>query len=109
MKSRYTAYALGLVDYIIDTTDPDGGAWEADETRWRASIKEFGQTFEFTGVEILDEATEPGKSRDGEQATVTFRAGLRASGRDESFVETSSFRTRDGRWLYVSGDVDQSA
>lgn len=102
MKSRYTAYEKGLVDYVIETTDPDGDAWEADEAKWRDSIETFGETFEFTGVEILD------SDESEDSATVTFRAGLRANGKDESFVETSHFTRRAERWLYTSGDVSES-
>lgn len=99
MKSRYSAYSLGLIDYVIETTDPEGSAWEADEARWRASIADFGHSFEFTGVEILERHT------DADEGIVRFRAGLRAGGVDESFEETSRFRRVDGRWLYRAGDV----
>jgi SEC-C motif-containing protein len=101
MKSRYTAYALGLVDYIIETTDPEGDAWEHDHDPWRASIEAFSERNEFLGVRIVDHEV------DGDSGMVHFEARLRdESGGDATFEERSSFVRRDGRWLYSSGDVD---
>lgn len=100
MRSRYAAYAKGEVDYIIETTDPEGEAWEEDEAEWREDIRRFGRDTEFLGVEILDSSIED------DTGQVRFRAKLRAGGRDASFVETSEFVRRDRQWLYSSGEVE---
>lgn len=99
MRSRYTAYALGEVEYVMETTDPDGSAWEEDAQRWRASIEEFTRACEFRGVRVLEEQVED------DRGTVTFRAKLQRGREDNSFEETSEFICRDGRWLYSSGVV----
>ena len=39
MRSRYSAYALGLVDYIIDTTLPAGPHWQADRSAWASELQ----------------------------------------------------------------------
>ena len=102
MRSRYTAYARGDVGYIVETTDPEGAAWNADETAWRRSIRDFHRSCTFHGVDILDQ------SNDGDSATVRFHAHL-SRGKDAddaSFVENSTFVRRDGRWLYSSAQIE---
>lgn len=99
VRSRYAAYALGLVDYIIATTDPDGPQWVADAEAWRDQIRRFAQGTRFRGLTILD-APDAGP-HDG---FVTFRAELERDGADVSFSERSRFARRDGRWCYHSGE-----
>ncbi len=96
MRSRFAAYALGLVDYIIATTHPDGEAFEADEAAWRASIGAFCAATRFEGLVIEDAGDLP----DGD-AWVTFTARLTQKGHDASFTEKSRFRRHDGRWCYL--------
>lgn len=102
MRSRYSAYALGEVDYIIETTDPDGDAWEKDLDAWRATSREFGRSRDFGGVSITHESAVPHGDGDG-AATVTFHARLSRRGADLGFVEESHFVRRNGRWLYSWG------
>lgn len=97
MRSRYAAYALGLADYLIATTDPDGPRWETDEAAWRASIAAFGRGTRFEGLRIL------GSGEEGDTGWVHFRAILSRDGRDTSFSERSTFVRRDGRWRYSAG------
>ena len=35
MRSRFAAYALGLVDHIVATTDPKGPQWQRHAASWR--------------------------------------------------------------------------
>jgi len=98
MRSRYAAYAKGLVDYVMDTTHPEGPHWQADRAAWARELQAFCAATRFAGLDILD-APEP----QGDQATVTFHAHLTRSGRDVGFTERSLFRRVDGRWLYVEG------
>jgi SEC-C motif-containing protein len=95
MRSRYAAYALGLVDYIINTTrfsEPDK-APPIDQ--WRQSILEFSTSTDFLGLKIHSHTE--GKSR----AVVKFTALLKRGEVDTSFTETSQFEKEEGRWLYV--------
>jgi SEC-C motif-containing protein len=101
MRSRYAAYAKGDVDYIVETTDPDGEAWTEPESEWRDNIREFTEGYDFQGVEIRDSGV------DGETGWVEFYARLRAGRRDASFEERSRFARRDGRWLYSGGDLEE--
>ncbi|MBS0621088.1 MAG: zinc chelation protein SecC [Verrucomicrobia bacterium] len=86
MRSRYSAYALSLSDYIIDTELPSKSS--------REEILSFSKSTQFEGLEILEFI-------DGEsQAFVTFIARLTRQGRDASFKERSAFTRISGRWYY---------
>ena len=93
MRSRYCAYAHGLVDYIVATTDPEGPQWRGDLAAWRDEIAAFCRATRFEGLRILQAGED----------TVTFRAHLARGGLDTGFSEQSRFVFRDGRWLYHSG------
>jgi len=99
MRSRYAAYAKGLVDYVIATTAPDGPQWEADRATWHERIAAFGAGTRFVGLVIVDA---PAPS--GDEGFVTFRAVLTQGDRDATFTERSRFVRVDGRWLYHSGE-----
>ncbi len=81
MRSRYSALALHLVEYIIATTHPDNTEHTKDIEEWKRSIAEFCENVHFTGLKIIEFV-------DGaEEAFVTFRAILG----DTQFVEKSRF------------------
>jgi SEC-C motif-containing protein len=69
MRSRFAAYAKGLVEYIVATTDPAGSHWREDQEMWRDEIRAFCEGARFEGLTIL-EAPTPGPER----ASVSFRA-----------------------------------
>jgi SEC-C motif domain protein len=94
MRSRYTAYVLGDIDYIVKTQD--AGEEEVD----RAAIERFSRESEWLGLTIL--ATDAG-GPDDEQGTVEFLARYRAGGSEQQHRERSTFQRRDGRWLFVDG------
>ncbi len=91
MRSRYAAYALGKIGYILKTEQ-----LSSPEPDRRKTIKQFCQNTDFIGLQILAEGTLA-----ADRATVTFRAVLAQQGRDASFKECSLFARRDGRWLYI--------
>jgi SEC-C motif domain protein len=89
MRSRYTAYVRGAIDYIVDTNDPatrDGidreasAAWSR-ETRWQ-------------GLEIL--STRKG-GPDDEEGEVEFIARGTSEGKPFAHHERARFRRIDGR------------
>jgi len=98
MRSRFAAYALGLVDYIQRTTHPDGPHHQDDRDVWAASILAFSQGTRFQTLVISEH------SQQGDRAWVTFRAGLNQAGQDASFTERSGFERVDGAWLYRDGE-----
>ena len=89
MRSRYCAYALGLSNYIIDTTHPSQNVNKAE-------VDSFCQNTRFEGLNILEST----------DTTVTFKAILSQMGRNISFIEKSQFTKENGKWFYVSGCVN---
>jgi SEC-C motif-containing protein len=97
MRSRYTAFVRGDIDYIVATHAPEGAA-EID----RAETEKWSRESEWLGLTIM--ATEAGGAGD-ENGIVEFVARFRAGGHDLAHRERSRFRRIDGRWFYVDGDT----
>ena len=90
MKSRYTAFDIGKIDYIIKTS-----TFQDDFD----DLKSFSDSCEFKKLEILDFI-------DGNnEAFVTFEATIICNTQDNSFTEKSKFIKRNGKWYYESGYI----
>lgn len=92
MRSRYTAYSLGLRDYLLATwhTTTRPAALDLDETprpKW-------------IGLQVKSH-----RPLDDEHAEVEFIARYRVGGRAHRLHETSRFVREGSRWYYVDGDV----
>jgi len=100
VRARYTAYAIGEVRFIMDTTHPTAPHFQADRAAWRAELQDYCRRASFSGLEIhaheLDEAR-------GE-AFVTFSVELRLDGQEAGFRERSRFLRDGNRWRYASGE-----
>ena len=94
MRSRYSAYALGLIEYIMTTTHPNNPDASITLADWQTSIADFASNTQFIGLTILEFV-------DGEkEAYVTFEARF-----DHGFMkEKSRFYKINGKWLYHSGE-----
>jgi SEC-C motif domain protein len=91
MRSRYSAYALGLLDYLSQTWHP--------RTR-PTSLAPVEPALRWLGLavkchEIIDD----------DHATVEFVARSKLGGRAQRLHEISRFERLDGRWFYVDGSV----
>lgn len=101
MRSRYTAYVFGLVDYLRATWDiahcPSDLADVADNSPPAAN-----HAPQWLGLEVK-------KSRqlDSDHAEVEFVARYRVQGRAYRLHETSQFRCDEGRWLYINGTIHE--
>ncbi|MEE2785835.1 MAG: YchJ family metal-binding protein [Myxococcota bacterium] len=106
MRARYVGYALGLVEFIMRTTDPEGPRWVSDSAGWQSSIVQFSTETEFTGLTVHRVGAD-----DASTGTVAFTAHLEQAGTDASFSEVSVFVRRHGQWLYHAGEtsVDHAA
>lgn len=100
MRARYTAYVIGAVDFLIDTTDPDGPHARADRAAWRRELAEHCRATEFHGLTVHSAELAPG----GDEAWVTFSARMTQDDVDVGFTERSLFRRAGDRWRYVSGE-----
>ncbi|MBD3790966.1 MAG: SEC-C domain-containing protein [Campylobacterales bacterium] len=95
MKSRYSAYATGNAEYIINTTHPENPDYSEERRSWKNDIDLFSKHTEFLGLKIIEFID--GK----EEAYVTFEASL-SSG---MLTEKSRFLKRGNVWLYVDGEI----
>ncbi len=91
MRSRYSAYVMGLWDYLQATwhpaTRPAEPASGEPGLRWLGlEIRQVTQT-------------------DADHATVEFVARSKLGGRAHRLHETSRFVREGGRWFYVDGDL----
>ena len=88
MRSRYSAYAMHNVDYILRTQTRE---------KKRAEVVRFCTTTTFKKLEVLEFI-------DGEnEAYVTFKAHLEQKGEDCSFIEKSRFEKVNDIWIFVLG------
>lgn len=99
MCSRYSAYALNNVDYIVRTTHPRHPSVSQNLQRWKEEILQFAMNTDFERLEVLD------FKEQGDHAAVIFVAHLKQSDEDMTFTERSYFTKDHGKWLYVNGDV----
>ncbi|MEI7446108.1 MAG: YchJ family metal-binding protein [Burkholderiales bacterium] len=88
MRSRYSAYVLGLVPYLLDTWHPST----------RPAGLEVDPATKWLGLEVRARA-----AQDDTHATVEFVARCRTHGRATRLHETSRFVREAGRWFYVDG------
>lgn len=96
MRSRYSAYALGLIEYIMATTHPNNPDASIALSDWQNSIADFAKNTQFIGLTILEFI-------DGEkEAYVTFEARFNHS----VMKEKSRFYKMAGKWLYERGSFD---
>lgn len=101
MRARYAAYAYGLDDFIIETTDKLGPQWKGDTLFWKGEIRRFYEETRFLKLDVLE------SHEDGDHATVRFFAHLQSGPRDASFGETSTF-VRQGGWWKYHGALEQT-
>lgn len=88
MRSRYSAYVIGNVDYIINTT--------AEENRYPDDallIEEFSRAVSWLKLEVLQ----------SKESMVEFKAYYRDSEGIKVQHEKSSFVYEDNMWLYKDG------
>jgi SEC-C motif-containing protein len=90
MRSRYSAFAKGQIDYLVETQHPSR---PVDRKALARSAREAP----WTGLTILD--TEGGSLIDT-TGVVEFEARWVGG----SMRERSRFTRLDGRWVYVDGD-----
>jgi SEC-C motif-containing protein len=92
MRSRYSAYVAGELDYLLRTWHPSTRppALDADSiTNW-------------CGLEII--RTEQGQAEDA-AGLVEFRATAGSLHQISVLHEVSRFVQEAGQWLYVDGDI----
>ncbi len=94
MRSRYSAFVLGLEDYLLATWHPD--------TRPAGLELDAVPQPHWQGLAIKSHTP-----LDDDHATVEFIARYKLNGRAFKLHETSRFERVDGWWMYVDGEVHE--
>ena len=97
MRSRYSAYVLGLIDYLVTTTLPAQQA-----VLEREAMVQWSAQSQWLGLSV--EAHQP-LGGDPEHARVTFVARWRDATGEHAHRERSAFVRRDGRWYFIDPTV----
>jgi SEC-C motif-containing protein len=95
MRSRYTAYATGNVDYILSSHDP-ATVGEVD----RNNTEAWSKSAEWLGLEITK--TEAGEAAD-QEGVVEFVARYKIRGVAIDHRERAIFKKHGPRWVFVDG------
>ena len=92
MRSRYSAYAVDDVDYLLRTWHP----------RTRPDRITPDPALVWEGLAVTDVVD---GHEDGATGSVAFVARYRTPDGTGELVERSRFERRGTRWVYVDGDV----
>ncbi|MEX0323785.1 MAG: YchJ family protein [Puniceicoccaceae bacterium] len=97
MRSRYSAYVVGDIDYLVETTLP-----KMRLGNLRAGYRSTHDTIQWIGLSVLE--TKLGGEKD-KVGKVLFRAFYIQGGESAVHEELSRFRRSGGDWYYVDGQV----
>lgn len=95
MRTRYTAFATGNMDYIFNTHHESTRA-ELDMD----SVKSWALNSEWLGLEIRE--TQKGEEKDTE-GQVEFKCRFNFNDKEQTHHELSTFRKDSGKWFFVDG------
>lgn len=90
MRSRYTAFATGGVDYLLSSWHP----------ATRPSQLELPENTRWFGLDITDTCEQ------GNQGVVTFKARFKENNEWFDLVETSEFERQNEHWMYIDGNAE---
>ncbi|WP_120993376.1 YchJ family protein [Stutzerimonas urumqiensis] len=101
MRSRYSAYVLGKIDYLKATTLPVQQNALDTEAMLRWSLDST-----WLGLDVHEDAVLGGKP---EHALVRFTARWHDATGEHAHEERSAFVQRDGRWYFIDPSVGLAA
>ncbi|MBN1648430.1 MAG: YchJ family protein [Spirochaetales bacterium] len=97
MRSRYTAYVKGNIDYIVETHTP-----KKRDTLSVEDTRDWATQSKWLGLTII--STEAGGVNDS-GGTVEFTAKYELSGKINDHHEKSTFEKINGTWYFCEGKV----
>lgn len=101
MRSRYTAFALKNLDYIIHTM-----AGKASKGFVRGDAENSQSFTKWLGLDVIKSFEDP---QNPDHAWVEFRALFNAQGKVSVMHEFSEFVRVDGRWFYIDGKTEKGS
>lgn len=101
MRSRYAAYVIGLVDYLIATTHPSKRSKDL-----AAAYQQTFETIQWVGLKVC--STFQGETTD-KIGKVEFEATYLQDGQTSLHHEHSRFKRHSGDWHYLDGVISDHA
>ena len=98
MRARYSAYAVGDVKFLYNSSGPEVQA-EFDEK----TTREWSKSATWQGLEVLE--TERGGEAD-DDGYVSFIARYTANKQTCEHRERSYFKKINGAWRFIDGQID---
>jgi len=95
MRSRYSAFVLGLSEYLLDT--------------WHPNTRPASLAPDAPGLRWLDLEVRRHTAADADHASVEFVAVSKRGGRAQRLHEIGRFVREAGRWYYVDGEQPTGA
>ena len=97
MRSRYSAFANGEVDYLKESLHPDHRA-DFDPV----TTRDLAVNSEWVSLQIIGTT---GGGKDDLEGTVEFIATFRRLGETYQHHEAAQFSRREGIWYYTDGEL----
>ena len=97
MRSRYSAFVKGAVDYLKDSLHPDHRT-DFDPM----ATKDLADNSTWLGLRIINTS---GGGKDDQEGTVEFIATFRMKGTTFEHHELAQFNRQDGIWYYTDGEL----
>ncbi len=97
MRSRYSAFAMGLGAYLVKTLAAEHPDLAMDREALTRALSQFRSHQRFMGLTVLE------ASEHGDAGQVLFFARIFERGENRSFAELSDFVRESGAWRYASG------
>ena len=96
MRSRYTSYVNGEIDYLRESTHPDDrGDFDSQSTR------DWSEKSQWQKLEII---TTKGGGPDDTEGFVEFIAFFAREGVDQKHHELASFKKSENQWYFSDGN-----
>jgi len=97
MRSRYTAFYQGNIDYLVATHHPTRRSLDS-----RRTLRNTANYVTWLGLTVIE--TRQGQPED-KTGMVEFVALYREGGDTAQIHERSQFLQQRGRWFYVEGEM----
>jgi len=97
MRSRYTAYALGVIDYLYQSASARvRKEFDAESSR------QWAKSAEWTGIEILSTT---GGTEEDDTGLIEFIAHYKVKETEFNHHECAEFARVDGNWVFMDGKI----
>lgn len=99
MRSRYAAYVVGAIDYLVATTHPS-----TRSAGLRGGYQRTHESIQWIGLEVLSAFQGCAGDKTGK---VEFSASYIQNGQSAVHHERSRFKRHGGDWTYLDGVVGE--